>query len=300
MVRFRIFHFGLFIIYIILMTSLMIWQGIGIAPDRYAFVLLIPAFFIKKARSFLLDWIPFLFLLLSYDFLRGFADNLDPRVHFTEPIQADLWLFGNNLPTQTLQNLFYHSNNLAWYDFLATILYFLHFALPLSFGFLLWISNRKFFREFATGILLLSYAGWITYIAYPVAPPWLAVNKGLLSGISKIMDKTLQSFPENLHLPTIYHNFNPNEVAAIPSMHAAYPFIVFLFAFSFFKLRALWFLPYLLAVWISIVYLGEHYVIDVIAGAIYAVVFFFLTRKLIYNPKFHNRIILLINKLKVF
>lgn len=277
--RHRVFNISLFIVYISLMTALMIWQGIGIAPDRYAFVLLPASLLVKRTRSFILDWTPFLFILISYDFLRGFADNLGQRVHYVELIEWEKNIFGM-IPTINLQDLFFNPLSSSWYDFLATIFYFLHFALPLSFAFMLWLYNRAYFRQFVTGILLLSYAAWITFIIFPSAPPWLAVDDGYLQGVEKILDTTLGTFPEHWDLPTIYHNFNPNPVAAVPSLHAAYPMLILLFALKFFKLKALFFVPYVLGVWISIVYLGEHYVVDIIAGAIYAVIFYFVAIRL--------------------
>ncbi len=291
MSKHRLFNFAVFIIYIVGMTALMIWQGIGIAPDRYAFVLLLAALLVKKTRAFLLDWIPFLFILISYDFLRGFADNLDGRVHFIEPINWDKFLFLGKLPTVYLQNLFYHPSNLQFYDYLATMFYFLHFALPLAFGFLIWMNNRTRFREFVTSILILSYSAWITYIVFPSAPPWMAGEQGYIQGVSKILDKTLQAFPEKLSLPTIYHNFNPNPVAAIPSLHAAYPFLILILCVSYFGKKGLYFIPYVLGVWISIVYLGEHYVSDILIGAVYAAFSYILAIKLLHNVKFRNALV---------
>lgn len=275
----RIFNISLFVTYIVAMTAVMIWQGIGIAPDRYAFVLLLASLLIKKTRSFILDWTPFLLILISYDFLRGFADNLGQRVNFTGLINLEGGLFGF-IPTVELQKLLYNPLHFHWYDFVASIFYFLHFALPLSFAFLLWLYNRGYFRQFVTGILLLSYAAWITFMIYPAAPPWLAGKSGYLPPVYKILDITLDAFPDRWNLPSIYHQFNPNPVAALPSMHAAYPLLFFLFALKFFKLRALFCLPYVLGVWISVIYLGEHYVVDVIAGAIYAITFYFISVRL--------------------
>lgn len=287
---FRYFPIILFIVYILGMTALMIWQGIGIAPDRYAFVLLLASLFVKRTRAFLLDWIPFLFILISYDFLRGFADIVNKNVHFIELIDADKFLFGQ-VSTVMIQQSFYQPETLHWYDFYATIFYFLHFALPLAFGYFLWLRNRTWFKEFTLAILLLSYAGWITYVVYPAAPPWLAYDRGYLPQVTKIMDHTLNFFPEKISLPTIYHKMTPNEVAAIPSMHAAYPFLVLLFCLSYFRKKGLLFIPYVLSVWISIVYLGEHYAVDAIAGAIYALVFFLVTKILFVHKKYFKDIL---------
>lgn len=272
----HIFIIGLFIIYIILMTALMIWQGIGIAPDRYALVLLLATLLVKKTRSFLLDWVPFLFILISYDFLRGFVDELGQRVHFIELIEWEKAFFGSVL-TQDLQSQFFNPIQLTWYDFVATIFYFLHFALPLAFAFLLWVNNRSYFRRFVLSISLLSYAAWITFMVYPSAPPWMAGQNGFLTDTTKILDYTLNLFPEKISLPTIYHKINPNPVAAMPSLHGGYPTLVLLYSIRFFGMKGILFLPYLILVWLSMVYLGEHYVIDLVSGAIYAAAFFFIT-----------------------
>lgn len=261
------------------MTAVMVINGIGIDPSRYIFVLFIPALFLHKIRRFLLDWLPFIFLLLSYDFLRGLAPLLNNRVHYLELIQVDKLLFGE-LPTTWLQKNLYSPGILKWYDFAASIFYFLHFALPLGFGFLTWMINKREFKRFVTAILTLSYAGWVTYVLYPAAPPWLAQEKGLIFGVSKIIDQTLLFFPAALDLPSIYHNFNPNPVAAVPSMHAAYTFLVLLFSISIFGKKGWLFLPYFLAVAFSIVYLGEHYLIDAVLGMGYAWAFFLLSKYL--------------------
>lgn len=265
----------IFLIYIFAMTGFMIWQGIGITPDRYGLLLFAGILFIHRSRKFILDWLPFLFLLISYDFLRGFADKLNPRVHFVEMIQIDKFIFGQ-LPTIILQNNFFQQTQIQWYDYLATFFYFLHFALPLAFALLLWLKNRNYFKRFTFCLLLLSYMAFFTYVVFPAAPPWLASQKGVYPGIIKILDFTLKAFPQRLNLPSIYNTFDPNTVAAIPSLHAAYPLLVLLYSLKFFGRKALWFIPYVLGVWISIVYLGEHYVTDIIVGAIYTLVSFYI------------------------
>lgn len=265
----RVFTFALFALYIAAMTGVMIWQGVGITPDRYAFILLLASLLIRKTRSFLLDWLPFLFLLVSYDFLRSLVGALTPRVDYFAAIRFDEKIFGV-LPTNSLQHLLFHPPHLSWYDYLATVLYFLHFAAPLAFAFLLWLHNKNYFRRFVSGLLILSYTAWFTYVIFPAAPPWLAEKQGFIHGISKILDYTLVTFPTQLELPTVYTTFNPNPVAAIPSLHAAYVFLIFLYALRFFKTRGLFFFLYVLAVWWAIVYLGEHYVFDIVMGIIYA------------------------------
>lgn len=265
-----------FILYMVLMTALMIFAGVGITPDRYVLVLILASLFVHKTRAFLMDWLPFIFILISYDFLRSLAPALNSRVHFVEMINFDNALFGQS-PVIFLQNALYVKGNINWYDYFATLFYFLHFALPLGFGFILWIKNRHYFKRFANAVLILSYSAFATFVIFPASPPWLAAEKGYFPHVVKILDITLRSFPDRLGLPTIYYNFNPNSVAAVPSLHAAYPFLVLFFAVKFFKLKGLFFIPYVLGTWWAIVYLGEHYVADIVAGIIYALFAYILT-----------------------
>ena len=63
-----------------------------------------------------------------------------------------------------------------------------------------------------------------------------------------------------------YNGLNPNPVAAFPSLHAAFPFLGFLALRRVYP-RAAWLaFVWCILVWFSVVFLGEHYVVDVIAG----------------------------------
>jgi PAP2 superfamily len=146
----------------------------------------------------------------------------------------------------------------------------MHFIVPLFAGFLLWLGDRKMFRQFAVGILLLSYLGYFTYLVFPAAPPWMAAQAGLLPPVTKILNVTFAEFRDPVYLPTLYSKLRVNLVAAVPSLHAAYPLLVSLFIGE--KLPKLWPLMglYVFSVWLAIIYLGEHYVFDVLLGAFYA------------------------------
>jgi len=61
-------------------------------------------------------------------------------------------------------------------------------------------------------------------------------------------------------------------VAAMPSLHAAYALLFALFVTRLFKTRwryVAWIYP--LLIWVGTVYQGEHYVIDVLAGILFAI-----------------------------
>jgi len=263
---------GVFVAYMGIATVVMVIQGVEILPDRWVALLLIGSLIFGRARRFLMDWLPFLFLLVSYDYLRGFADDLNPRVNVFDQVHADTALFGV-VPSAGLQALFLRATP-QWYDVAATAVYFIHFVLPLGFATILWLRQRREFGRFVAAITILSYGAWITYAVYPAAPPWLASKIGAIDGVTRVLDRMLVYMPVRFDVPSIYHELDPNAVAAIPSLHAAYPMLVLLFAVRVFGRRGLLLLPYVLIAWLAAVYLGEHYVIDLFIGALYAVAAF--------------------------
>jgi hypothetical protein len=263
--------FGLFMT---LTTALLIGLGVPLPPDRYFVVLLAPVLFIRRARAFVLDWSPFLLLLFSYEFLRGLAGKVG-QVHYLVAIRFDERLFGT-APSVWLQEHFAHSAP-APYDYVAAVLYLVHFVAPLTFAFVLWMRSREDFARFTSSFLVLSYAALATFVVFPAAPPWLASQQGYLPQVHEQVGVVLSVFPSHFKLPTVYQLFDPNQVAAIPSLHAAYPLLLLLFACRFFGARALVLAPYVAGVWVAVIYMGEHYVFDVAVGALYSVAAFLLT-----------------------
>jgi membrane-associated phospholipid phosphatase len=71
-----------------------------------------------------------------------------------------------------------------------------------------------------------------------------------------------------------------NPVAALPSLHTAYPVLILCFFWPTggWRTRTICLL-YALAMSFTLVYTGEHYVADVLLGWIYAVVVYFAVRR---------------------
>jgi membrane-associated phospholipid phosphatase len=258
--------------YLTVVTLFMVFVlHLSVSPERLLLLMLIAALILGRARLFLTDWIPFLVLFLSYEYLRGLGGKLGMPIHDVTALER-LVSFGH-VPTLDLQQAFYHAGQVSWYDIAGTMFYFLHFAFPLGLGYLFWIVDRHTFLRFSRALIAMSFAAFAFYLLLPVAPPWKAVP-----GVVKIIDHTLPSFTDIPGIPvpaTIYHWLTPNQYAAMPSLHAAYPFLGALFALRLWGRRAWPTLLYTAFVWLSIVYLGEHYIVDIIGGVIFAVAAFF-------------------------
>lgn len=257
------------ILYILGVSIYMIWHRAWFAPDQFFAFAIVGTLLVGRTKQFLRDWTPVLLLLFGYEYLRGIVPFLTKAAHVFPMIRADLFLFGF-LPTIKLQANLFNSFSLHWYDYVAVILYISHFIIPMLVAFAFWLYDRKIFKDFTTGFLILSYFAFLTYIVFPAVPPWMASNLGYIPPLAKIMDRVMASFSHPISIPSIYQFFGANLVAAVPSLHAAYPWLIFLFLTKTIKHWSLLTLPYVYGVWFAVVYLGEHYVIDVIVGILYA------------------------------
>jgi hypothetical protein len=268
--------------YVIVLSGLMIVSGVSITPDVLLIGLGLAAVILGRGRLFIRDWVPFIGLFLAYELMRGYADDINRVVHEADVLGLERWLFGGYLPTQVLQDLFHPATGLDWVAMAGTVFYFLHFPLPLAVAFLLWVRRRRAYYDFIAAFIVLSMAGFLTYLVLPVAPPWYAAQDGLINGADGLPAITYlksQGFNDiarlfgfegrYLYSYTIYE-INPNAVAAFPSLHAGYPFLAFLFARRAFG-RAGWLMAiYTACVWFAIVYLADHYVVDILGGVAYA------------------------------
>lgn len=261
--------------YLVAIVIFMLSRNMSITPDRFFIILLFGAVIIGRTKSFLRDWVPFIALLLGYEMLRGFADTAGFRVHIAEMVNLERAIFGF-LPGVALQGMFFNPNHIAPWDIAAVIIDFLHFPLPLVVAFYFWLQDKKAYWKFIIALLVLSFSGFLTYLVYPAAPPWYAASKAHMIHIYKVVDFVVAQIGWGWDFSRIYHQLNPNQVAAMPSLHSAYPWLAFLALRNFNRKVGYLFLIYPILVWLSVVYLGEHYVIDVIAGITYASVAYFV------------------------
>ena len=237
-------------------------------PDQIGLALFAFALLTARPLSFLRDWAPFVVLLLSYEALRGHADGLVAGAAIDFPIEADRAMFGT-LPTVWLQEKLWDPQNLRWWDYFAAWIHPMHFLVPLALAFAFWVWNKVIYWKFVASYLLLTYAGYVTYVLYPMAPPWYAANMGRIPDIDKILGHVLWRHSVSHPVVIIYDKFEANPVAAMPSLHAAFPVLVFCIVWYLWPKFGWLSVLYPIGMNFSVVYMGEHYVIDVLVGGVY-------------------------------
>ncbi len=227
--------------------------------------------------AFARDWVPVVILLTLYNLSRGFADGVRSP-HITELIHADEamfgWFTGGDVPTVWLQKHLYDPDQVHWWEVLVSAVYLSHFVASLGTAVALWLVARRRWAQYMRRWFVLGVAGLATYFIYPAAPPWWASLYGYLDDpVVRISLRGGQELGMHGAFSIVkMGQVAANPVAAIPSLHSAYAFMVVLF-FAMMVGKRWWPLLalYPLAMTFTLVYAGEHYIVDVLVGWSYVI-----------------------------
>jgi membrane-associated phospholipid phosphatase len=265
----RILGIALPAVYALILCVFCVTYSVFPGPELFVLCFFIYAAYNRRSRRFVKDWIPFVSFFLSYEAMNGLFSGLSRLVHVVEPVAFELLVFGS-VPTLLLQQFY----RIPFLDYLGAFFYSLHFIAPTVFAFLLWKYRPDNYRAYTLALAIGTYSALITFILYPVAPPWFGVKAA----------RILLQVDNSLGIPfyrSIFDYIQANPFAAFPSLHAMYPWLISLYALKIEKRKALPVLLFPIGVWFSAVYLGEHYVVDLIGGVIYATCAFLLVEKLV-------------------
>jgi membrane-associated phospholipid phosphatase len=279
-------------IYVVVMlwwfrTQGMVWERISVAVALGIF--LACAFIgkpLREWRRLAFDVAFYCVMWYGYETTRGAADGRVLGIKFPLQIESvrniDRVMFFGNDPTVVLQAHFWESST-RWYDKVASTTYMTHFFLaPIVIG-ALWATNHHQFRRFLKRFATVLGVACAMFIVMPTAPPWMAYKQYHVIG--PIIRNTSRGF-SSMGFKAFTHGWKNsldwgNAVAAMPSLHASFALIVPAFFLPW--LRPLWLkvvvLVFPVIMLSSLVYLGEHWVIDGLVGwAIVAGSFWFWNR----------------------
>lgn len=226
------------------------------------------------AKSMMIDWLPLYFLLVSYDIAHGLVDNLGVRPHADPQLSFDQALFGESGPTYLLQNWLWFDTP-SWYDHFFFVVYLSHFVVSLAVCAALWIRSRHDFLAYRRRIVGTWLLALVVFAAYPTVPPWMAAEQGHLPAMDRIivvLMNVVASSPTDAAMEAGDGRISlANPVAAVPSMHAALPMLLLLFLWGRARRLRMVLLAYTVLMGFVLVYTGEHYVFDILAGWITAI-----------------------------
>jgi membrane-associated phospholipid phosphatase len=194
-------------------------------------------------------------------------ERLQQRLRTRYPIVVDRAIGLGRLPNARLQRALARLPRVATIDRFLTWVHWLWFLEP--YIALIWILFRhpERFPRAARQLAAVFDVGCVGYFAVPTAPPWWASEQGLTDEeVRRIMvgvgEETWRSA-----WPAMYGALGGNPWAAMPSLHFATSTMAAISLSEAGRAEGAIGWSYALTLGFALVYLGEHYVADLVAGA---------------------------------
>ena len=203
--------------------------------------------------------------LAHYEMPNDDPERLEARVRVDYPARIDRLLGFGELPGVRLQALLGRPGALRGPEQLLVWCHWLWFFIPHGTVLYLLLRRPERFESAALRTYAVFDLGLIGYWALPTAPPWYAARLGRAPAMRRMMVEHGEAFWKKRWGP-LYGLLGGNPLAAMPSLH---------FATSMMAARLLaeegrahgavgW--TYAGTLGFALIYLGEHYVVDLLAG----------------------------------
>jgi membrane-associated phospholipid phosphatase len=203
--------------------------------------------------------------IAHYDMPDDDPDFISRRLRIRYPITLDRLLGGGQIPTVRLQRSLGRKGQVLPHDTLLSWLHWSWFVVPHgSVAYVLWRRPERFER--AAAMMAATFdTGVVTYWLVPTAPPWWAGQNGHLEPVRRMMVEAGSEFWGELW-QRLYDSLGRNPFAAMPSLHFGTSVMAAHVLGEVGRKEAALGWTYALVLGFALVYLGEHYVTDLIAG----------------------------------
>jgi hypothetical protein len=201
------------------------------------------------------------------------GDALEARVKLDYPIALDRILGLGTLPTTRLQHALHIHGEFARFEKVLVWAHWVWFATPhAALAYVGWRDRSRLVRA---GVMTYGVfdLGVLAYWLMPTAPPWYAAQRGRMGvategepvAVRRLMVEYGQHFWQDGWDP-LYSVFGGNPLAAMPSLHFATSAMAALLLSETSPVAGAVGVGYAGVLGIALVYLGEHYVVDLLAG----------------------------------
>jgi membrane-associated phospholipid phosphatase len=192
-------------------------------------------------------------------------ERLLGRLRVRYPIAADTALGLGETPTIRLQRALGRKGRVRAPDLALSGVHWLWYFFPHgSLAYVLVLHPSRFGRS--AGLVAATFdLGLIVYWAVPTAPPWWAGSEGHMPPVRRIMCEAGERVWGSLWDP-LYDSIGGNPFAAMPSLHYATSHAAARVLCGLGPRPAALGWAYVAALGFALIYLGEHYVVDLAAG----------------------------------
>jgi len=275
---------------------------IGFKPEQLFLmsVLNICYFSSQVSRRFITGFSIFIVYWVIFDYMKAFPNYRYAPVHIESLYQLERSMFGIHTGGKVLTpNEYWLVQQNSFLDVITGFFYLTWIPVPLGFAAYLFFKDKKQFVYFSCTFLLVNLIGFVIYYVCPAAPPWYVQQYGFqFNAATPGNTAGLGRFDAFFHVHIFQSLYakSSNVFAAIPSLHSAYPLIVFYYGLKnrLGKINIL-FGVIMAGIWFAAVYNSHHYVLDVVAGVCCALAGTWLFRRIVQREnmvtKFVQKII---------
>jgi hypothetical protein len=205
----------------------------------------------------------------TYEMPNDDPARLRARVRVRYPVAIDRAIGLGQLPGLRLQRLMARPKATGRLDRVLVWCHWLWFTFPHGTAAYLLVRRRGEFERGALQIYAVFDLGVLAYWALPTAPPWYAAQVGALGprtpALRRMMIEHGEAFWKGAWRP-LYDVLGGNPLAAMPSLHFATSVIAAHVLADTGRVQGALGWSYALTLGFALVYLGEHYVADLLAG----------------------------------
>ena len=212
--------------------------------------------------------------LAAYEMPNDDPERLAQRARVDYPIAVDRVLGLGTPPTLRLQRTFSTPGEINRFERVLVWCHWVWFAVPhASVAYVMWRTPERFPAS-AARMYAVFNLGAVFYWAIPTAPPWWAAAHGRLEDgrplqVRRMMIEYGQQFWGG-RWEGLYDVLGGNPLAAMPSLHFATSLMGAHLLSEVGPVAGAVGFSYAAVLGLALVYLGEHYAIDLIAGAVLA------------------------------
>lgn len=239
-----------------------------------------------KTRSFACCFLPWMIYAVLYDSMRFYPNYLVNDIDVQGLYEAEKSLFGFSVPGAVaadgtnvlIPGEWFNLHHWAWADILAGLFYLCWIPVPAVFALYLYFKGeKKWCFRYSAAFLVVNLVGFVGYYLHPASAPWYVILHGFepvvgtpgnMAGLARFDEMT------GLSIFHVLYNANANVFAAVPSLHASYLVVPTIYAIMS---KRRWYASCIFAfigvgIWVTAVYTGHHYIIDVLLGILTALV----------------------------
>jgi membrane-associated phospholipid phosphatase len=208
--------------------------------------------------------------LAAYEMPADDPAALERRVRVAYPVRADRALGLGTTPTLRLQRAFGRPGRFSGIERTLVWTHWVWFLVPHGTVLYLLLAHRDRFPRGAARMYATFDVGVVGYWLVPTAPPWYAavhghMDDGRTPELRRMMVEYGESFWGRRWQP-LYGFLGGNPLAAMPSLHFATSVMAARLLAETGRLPGVVGWTYALTLGTALVYLGEHYVVDLAAG----------------------------------